>query len=85
MADVGHLDQSVGNDAVYDAIIIPCRQKRTVALKGIEHGDADFRKIAKEIEFGDDLVLSRREEKLQLFLSAWKKSNLSCHAMLFSL
>lgn len=83
MADIGYLDQIVRNDPVDDAITIFCSEKCPITLEGIEHGRTYFGKIAKEFEFGDNLILDREGKSLQFSLSPRKKLNLSWHAWPF--
>ncbi|OGP97246.1 MAG: hypothetical protein A2W66_08560 [Deltaproteobacteria bacterium RIFCSPLOWO2_02_56_12] len=83
VADISDLDQIFRDDPVNDPVAIPGGQEGSVALKGIEHSRTYLRKIAKEIEFGDDLILDRRGKGLQLFLSPRQEFNLSWHALPF--
>jgi len=58
--EIGHLNEIVGSYPINDAVSVFCSQERPITLEGIEHGRANFWKVAKEIEFGDNLILNGR-------------------------
>lgn len=83
VADIGDLNQVIGDDPINDTICISGSQKRPVALKGIEHSRFYLGKVAEEFKFTDNLILDCRRKGFQFFFSPWEKLNPSCHALPF--